>query len=85
MRLEPLLLEPATAQSLSLALHELATNAIKYGAWSVAGGRVVLEGKVLGARGLSLTWRESGGPPVEAPLRRGFGSLGARDMAPGLC
>lgn len=75
VRLEALLLEPGTAQSLSLALHELATNAIKYGAWSVPGGRVELEGKVLGARGLALTWRESHGPPVETPQRKGFGSL----------
>jgi PAS domain S-box-containing protein len=72
---EPAVVDPPTAQSLSLAIHELATNAIKYGAWSVPGGKVRLEGRAQGARGLTLTWTESGGPPVEPPSRKGFGSL----------
>lgn len=62
-----------TALSLSLLLHELATNALKYGALSVEGGRVeivwTLEDDVF-----RLVWREEGGPPATRPERRGFGS-----------
>jgi PAS domain S-box-containing protein len=64
------------AVTLAMALHELCTNAIKYGALSVATGCVELHWKVStgpDAR-LHLVWRESGGPPVEPPARRGFGS-----------
>jgi two-component sensor histidine kinase len=59
--------------ALSLALHELATNAAKYGALSRPEGRVELRWKVQDDR-LDLTWRESGGPTVVPPTRRGFGS-----------
>ena len=63
---------------LGLALHELATNAIKYGALSNANGRVhvnwALRDDANGAR-LVLRWQESGGPPVAAPTRKGFGSM----------
>jgi two-component sensor histidine kinase len=59
-----------------LALHELATNAAKYGAFSVPEGRVEiaweLQGEV-GSQRLILDWTEQGGPPVEEPERRGFG------------
>jgi len=72
---QPLTVAPSMAQSLSLAMHELATNAIKYGAWSTPGGRVTLEGRADGEGGYRLTWTESGGPPVEPPTRKGFGSL----------
>ena len=61
------------ALSLSLALHELATNAVKYGALSRPGGRVNLRWEVQNEQ-LHLTWRETGGPQVVAPSRRGFGS-----------
>gem|GEM_PF-305924 len=66
-------LQPKTAVSLALALHELATNAVKYGALSVPEGRVEVRWRVAGDR-LNLVWRECGGPPVEAPTRRGFGT-----------
>ena len=73
----PVQLNPKTGISLSMALHELTTNAIKYGAWSNATGKVAitwdLEGSGPGAL-FRLEWRESGGPPVSAPERRGFGS-----------
>lgn len=59
--------------SLSLALHELATNAVKYGALSVADGRVEIHWSVDGAN-FEFTWREAGGPPVVQPKRRGFGT-----------
>lgn len=63
--------------ALALALHELATNAAKYGALSNETGRVRIAWRVgLGAarESLRFEWRESGGPPVVAPDRKGFGS-----------
>jgi PAS domain S-box-containing protein len=64
---------PKTAVNFALALHELATNASKYGALSVSGGRVHVDWKVAGERFI-FEWRESGGPPVAEPQRRGFGT-----------
>jgi two-component sensor histidine kinase len=63
---------------MALALHELATNALKYGALSTAGGQVEIAWNLahnqLGARQISLLWRELGGPPVTPPERTGFGT-----------
>ena len=74
----PLLLAPPAALSLNVAFHELATNAAKYGALSVPGGRVEIRWAVdradRGAPVLEIVWRERGGPPVRPPARRGFGS-----------
>jgi two-component sensor histidine kinase len=67
-------LTPKSALALSLALHELATNAAKHGAFSVATGHVAIEWQVRDDGGLGLSWTESGGPPVAPPTRRGFGS-----------
>ncbi|HET9812416.1 MAG TPA: chemotaxis protein CheB [Sphingomicrobium sp.] len=68
-------LDPKTALSLGLALHELATNAVKYGALSVPAGHIELSWRLKRSeRKLSLTWVERDGPPVEPPQRRGFGS-----------
>ena len=71
--------------TLGLVLHELATNAAKYGAFSVPEGRVEIAWKVQGeadSRRLVLDWTEQGGPPVAAPERRGFGrSLIERSVA----
>jgi PAS domain S-box-containing protein len=71
-------LGPKAALALGMAFHELATNAAKYGALSDPGGRVALTWRAdaLGAenRALHLLWEETGGPPVHAPARRGFGS-----------
>lgn len=70
-------LSPKTALSLSMALHELATNAVKYGALSTPDGRIQIAWGVApeaGAPRLDLSWTERGGPPVKAPERRGFGS-----------
>jgi light-regulated signal transduction histidine kinase (bacteriophytochrome)/CheY-like chemotaxis protein len=63
-----------SALALSLAIHELATNAAKYGAFSVPGGRVAIRWSLTEPGGLELSWTESGGPAVSAPNRRGFGS-----------
>jgi len=68
---------PRLATALSMALHELGTNAMKYGALSVDKGWVEIEwSEVAGNDGpaLTLCWRETGGPPVVTPARRGFGS-----------
>jgi len=66
-------LAPKTAVALGLAMHELATNAVKYGALSTPAGRVLVRWAVEGGR-LRLTWREEGGPRVAAPTHRGFGA-----------
>jgi PAS domain S-box-containing protein len=70
-------LTSAAAQSLGMALHELATNAGKYGALSNDTGRVDIRWNVRqedGTNRFEISWTESGGPPVLAPERRGFGS-----------
>lgn len=75
---DEILLGPDQAVGLGLVLHELATNAAKYGSLSAARGKVVLTARSVdedGRRVLHLTWTEVGGPPVEEPARRGFGSI----------
>ncbi len=70
-------LGPRTAFSLSLALHELATNAAKHGAWSSERGQVDIRWQVWepdASPTLSIVWTEAGGPPVTVPTTRGFGS-----------
>jgi PAS domain S-box-containing protein len=59
--------------ALALLMHELATNAVKYGALSAEGGRVRLALVAAPAGRVSLEWREIGGPPVQPPAREGFG------------
>ncbi|MDQ0511941.1 sensor histidine kinase [Ancylobacter amanitiformis] len=71
-------LKPEAAQNIGLALHELSTNAAKYGALSVPGGQVAIRWarRVPEAGGgFELSWIEKGGPPVTPPRARGFGSL----------
>jgi two-component sensor histidine kinase len=79
------LLPSGMALTLGLALHELATNAAKYGAFAVPEGRVEIAWKVQSwpdSRRLILDWTEHGGPPVAEPERRGFGrSLIERSVA----
>jgi PAS domain S-box-containing protein len=73
----PVRLSPEVTLALSMALHELATNAIKYGALSVPQGQVAicwaLEGLSVGRR-LTFSWSEKDGPPVVPPTRVGFGT-----------
>jgi two-component sensor histidine kinase len=72
-----IMLRAEAVQNVALALHELATNASKYGALSVPAGKVNIdwapETASTGERNLRLTWRESSGPPVIAPAQKGFG------------
>lgn len=73
-----LILKAPAAEALGLAIHELATNALKYGALSVPDGRVDVDWEVAeedGETTLTIGWRERGGPPVKAPARTGFGSI----------
>jgi PAS domain S-box-containing protein len=71
-----LTLKPEVAQSVGMAFHELATNASKYGALSVPGGRIELTWQRIPGPAeemLRIEWRETGGPPYAPPERRGFG------------
>lgn len=68
---------PKAAMTLTLVLHELTTNAIKYGALSTASGAIELTWRLLGSgeqAQLWLQWAERGGPPVAMPTRQGFGT-----------
>ncbi len=69
----PLSLDPATAQTLALALHELSTNAAKYGALSEPGGGVDVTWAVKDGVMLDLTWTERDGPAAAKPGKPGFG------------
>ncbi|MFZ5729115.1 MAG: CHASE domain-containing protein [Pseudomonadota bacterium] len=74
----PVWLAPNTAVALGMAIHELTTNAVKYGALSTAAGRVLLRWELEEidpeTDRLSILWREEGGPAVTPPSRKGFGS-----------
>jgi PAS domain S-box-containing protein len=72
------LLKPETAQNLGLALHELASNASKYGALTVPSGRITVRWSEIAQEerhGVELLWMESGGPTLGVPKKRGFGSM----------
>ena len=72
------MLSAKNAQNFSLALHELATNALKHGALSSAGGNVSITWTVASGGGgsvLRFRWQERGGPPIFGPGQRGFGTL----------
>src|SRR5882757_6989114 len=73
-------LNAASAQAIGLALHELATNAGKYGSLSTDAGRVNVRWGTDGDT-FSMSWTEHGGPPVCAPKRRGFGTIVMEMMA----
>jgi PAS domain S-box-containing protein len=69
-----LMLEPNTAQAVAMTLHELATNAAKYGALLVSDGRVDVEWSRTEGDQIAIRWIETGGPRVQAPTREGFGT-----------
>lgn len=71
---QQMVLEPAAAQAVAIALHELATNAAKYGSLSAGGGKVDLKWSQDADGQLRISWTETGGPPVQPPTRKGFGS-----------
>jgi two-component sensor histidine kinase len=71
---EPYALAPAVAQGVAMAVHELATNAVKHGALSTLEGRVAVSWtQVTDISPAVITWREMGGPRVREPARRGLG------------
>jgi two-component sensor histidine kinase len=70
----PAALEAASAQAIGLAIHELATNAGKYGSLSTERGRVDAAWGIANGT-FTMSWTERDGPPVSAPQRRGFGTI----------
>jgi PAS domain S-box-containing protein len=69
------MLNPRATNALTLALHELATNAVKYGALSTEAGRLDVRWSLSDAGGFELHWTERRGPTVESPSRQGFGAM----------
>lgn len=67
-------LEADTAQTVAIAVHELTTNAAKYGALSVPEGRIKIEWSISTDGHIVFHWAETGGPPVQPPTRQGFGT-----------
>jgi len=67
-----ILLEPRTAQTIGLTLHELATNAAKYGALTASSGTVTLRWDIENGA-LNMTWEEAGGPSIRSPITSGYG------------
>jgi two-component sensor histidine kinase len=72
-------LNAASAQAIGLALHELATNAGKYGALSTDKGRIDIDWGTEGET-LTMNWTERDGPPISLPRRRGFGTIVMEQM-----
>ena len=72
-----LLLRPEAAQNIGIALHELSTNAAKYGALANDDGCVTITWGLTDSAPprFSMSWRETGGPPVVVPTRKGFGTI----------
>ncbi|MGR3759805.1 HWE histidine kinase domain-containing protein [Roseobacteraceae bacterium NS-SX3] len=68
------LLAPSAFTAVALVMHEMVTNAAKYGALSDNGGKVFISVQPTPSGGREITWQERGGPPVQPPDRRGFGS-----------
>ena len=81
----PIRLQPKPAETLALALHELATNAVKYGALTRTDGQIAVTWQIDrsgGAPQLVVEWFERNGPKVREPERRGFGSELLEQMLP---
>ena len=78
---EATLVSPKVAQALTLAINELATNALKHGALSVSSGQIKIEETREDSGTIAVSWKEEGGPPVQPPKREGFGSALLRGLA----
>jgi PAS domain S-box-containing protein len=80
------MLSTGETQAVAMVLHELVTNAAKYGALATPGGRVLVrwdrQTKENAAECLIIVWQERGGPPIAAPIRSGFGTRLIRDLIP---
>jgi len=78
-----IVLKEKAAQSIGMAIHELATNAVKYGALSNSEGTIELSWDIEGDgdKNFVIYWTEAGGPPVSSPSRKGFGETVIRQMA----
>jgi two-component sensor histidine kinase len=76
------MLQPRAFTPMALVVHELVTNARKYGALSVQGGQITVTISSDEIGNVSVTWAETGGPPVTAPLRKGFGSTVLTQVIP---
>lgn len=76
-----LFLTPRAASALSLALHELAVNAVRYGSLSTENGKVEVVWRRTPEGGFALEWLETGGPPANAPTTKGFGATLIEDVA----
>jgi two-component sensor histidine kinase len=88
VRSQLVMLVPEAAQYLGLALHELATNAAKYGALATPAGKVQIAWQASGGAGqerrLRFTWHESGSPPANTSNHQGFGQTVLREIVPGM-
>ena len=78
----PIQLQPQSFSAVALVIHELITNAVKYGALSSNSGRVTIEWRHDAEGCVMLDWNEAGGPPVGKPTRQGFGSTIIRQSIP---
>ena len=78
------MLSAEAGQAMAMVIHELVTNAAKYGALSSQSGRVLVRWhrKLNGSAQLVLVWQETGGPAVEAPKKSGYGTGVVRDLIP---
>ena len=79
------MLTSAETQAVAMVIHEVVTNAAKYGALSSPDGRVSVSWERTGADAtaiLTITWRELGSPPIAAPVQSGYGSSLIRDLIP---
>ena len=81
---ESLMLSPRAAQAIGMALYELSTNAVKYGALAATEGRIEIDWSIRREQGVEdmfvMHWRESGGPRVQEPDRQGFGHIVIEQM-----
>jgi two-component sensor histidine kinase len=79
-----IILSPHVFQAIAMVVHELATNAAKYGALSTQSGRVSVRWnhKLNGSTQFVLVWQEAGGPKVETPRKSGYGTSVVRDLIP---